>query len=66
MGNYIWFNRFGLFCLWQKTKSHCSDIKRHRANGISLFNFKYIYYDPVGYCFGRIALFYKNMMHIFK
>ena len=66
MGNYFWFNRLSVFCLWQKTKSNYSDVKRHRANGVSLFYFKYIYYDSVRYCFSSIALFYKNMRPILK
>ena len=66
MGNYLWFIRFRVFCLRQKTEINYSNVKRHRANGVSLFYFKYIYYDPIRYCYGSIALFYKNMRLIFK
>ena len=65
VGNYIWLNRFRIFCLWQKAKSNYSDFKRHRANGFSLFYLKHIYYDSFRCFFDNIALFYKNMSQIF-
>jgi hypothetical protein len=66
MGNCIWIDRLGVFCIRQKTKSNYSDFKRHRANGVSLFYFKYIHHDSVRSCFNCIALFRKIMKIIFN
>jgi hypothetical protein len=66
MGCDIWIDRFGIFRLWQKAKSRHSASLRHSVDGISIFYFKSIHYDPFRYYFGCAAVFYQNIAHLFK
>ena len=58
----LWINRLRLFCLWQKAKGCGSTHKRYRVDGISLFHFEYLYYDPLRHCFNSITLFYQSLI----